>query len=346
MRHFLVTLAASLLAVAATAAGDQAPPLRLSQTGLYEDGRVGIIASSNVPFSPQYPLWTDGAAKSRWVFIPSGAVIDASDPAQWNLPVGTRLWKQFSFSGRRVETRMIWRVSVKQWVFASYRWNEAQTDADLVPETGVWNAAAIVGGKSHSIPSRAECGACHGTEPPRALGFTALQLSPDRDPRALHGEPVGDDHVTLDTLLRTRRLIGGPEQWKTRPPRIQSEHENTRAALGYLLANCGSCHNGRGEISAMAPVVTEAALMRDGDAVAGTLIGQRTRWQVPGTTAPSLLVNPAAVPESALLARMRSRSPSSQMPPLGTVVRDAAALELLTAWIQAGLHQPAFRQPR
>jgi hypothetical protein len=44
------------------------------------------------------------------------------------------------------------------------------------------------------------------------------------------------------------------------------------------------------------------------------------------------------VPEhSALLARMRSRRPSSQMPPLGTVVRDQQAIDAILDWIRADL---------
>jgi hypothetical protein len=34
---------------------------------------------------------------------------------------------------------------------------------------------------------------------------------------------------------------------------------------------------------------------------------------------------------------MRSRSPSSQMPPLGTVLRDQAAVEELARWISTEL---------
>jgi len=33
--------------------------------------------------------------------------------------------------------------------------------------------------------------------------------------------------------------------------------------------------------------------------------------------------------------RMRSRRPSSQMPPLGTTVADGDAIELVSAWIDA-----------
>jgi hypothetical protein len=35
-----------------------------------------------------------------------------------------------------------------------------------------------------------------------------------------------------------------------------------------------------------------------------------------------------------LHVRMRSRRPSSQMPPLGTVIRDQQPVDVITAWIQ------------
>jgi hypothetical protein len=38
-----------------------------------------------------------------------------------------------------------------------------------------------------------------------------------------------------------------------------------------------------------------------------------------------------------MFVRMRSRSPSSQMPPLGTTVRDLAALDAIARRIASGL---------
>src|SRR5829696_3020920 len=43
------------------------PPERLRDTGLYADWTTRAVAGGNLPFSPQYPLWSDGAVKSRWV---------------------------------------------------------------------------------------------------------------------------------------------------------------------------------------------------------------------------------------------------------------------------------------
>jgi hypothetical protein len=80
-------------------------PELLSQTGLYRAD--GSVDPRNRPFAPQYPLWTDGAAKSRWVRLPEGSKIDVSDVDAWRFPPGTTFWKEFSWGGRKVETRMV-----------------------------------------------------------------------------------------------------------------------------------------------------------------------------------------------------------------------------------------------
>ena len=38
---------------------------------------------------------------------------------------------------------------------------------------------------------------------------------------------------------------------------------------------------------------------------------------------------------SAILVRMKSRRPSTQMPPLGTVLHDREAIALVTEWIES-----------
>src|SRR5512141_1865735 len=46
------------------------PPKNLSETGLYSDISTKTIAATNLMFSPQYPLWSDGARKKRWIYLP------------------------------------------------------------------------------------------------------------------------------------------------------------------------------------------------------------------------------------------------------------------------------------
>src|SRR5262245_45691543 len=75
-------------------------PARLSETGLYLHGTVGAVDPGNLAYAPQYPLWTDGASKQRWLQLPEGTHIDASAPDHWQFPQGTRFWKEFSFGTR------------------------------------------------------------------------------------------------------------------------------------------------------------------------------------------------------------------------------------------------------
>jgi len=322
------------LALEASSGEAARAPERLSQTGLFEGGRVDRIDARNRPFSPQYPLWSDGARKSRWVYLPPNASIEAGTAADWEFPVGTRFWKEFRFGDRKIETRMLWKATASSWVAVSYAWNSEQSDAVLAPAAGLPNVAEIVPGRQHTIPSQTDCLACHGSKRTTALGFNLLQLSTDRDPNAIHGEPLEPGMVTLATLAREHRLSPVAASVLSQPPRIRSRDPKTRALLGYFAANCGTCHNARGEIATLGPSLEFGDLLRDGDTIAARLVGHATSWQVPGVPeGQSVLVDPRTPEQSAMLVRMRSRRPSSQMPPLGTIVRDEAAVAALTRWI-------------
>lgn len=316
------------------------PPARLSETGLYVDIAAGRVDPANRPYSPQYPLWSDGAGKSRWVYLPPGSTIDARDTDAWVFPVGTKFWKEFAFGGRKVETRLLWKVGDEAWVFATYVWNEAQSEADLAPGTGLPRHVDIAPGKRHSIPGVSDCRACHDSRRTEVLGFTALQLSTDRDPGAPHAEPLAPDMLTLRTLVEEGRLAPARRDLVERPPRIPADEPRTRSVLGYLAANCGNCHS---TASPIAPLglhlqhVSGATDPRSTPALR-TTVDVQSRYVIPGS-APGTTrrLAPGAPELSALLHRMRSRRASSQMPPLGTVVPDEEALALVTRWIAEDL---------
>ncbi|HEU4952618.1 MAG TPA: hypothetical protein VFT46_11760 [Holophagaceae bacterium] len=318
-------------------AGPPKPPARLSETGLYaSDGR---IAADALPYSPQYPLWSDGAGKGRWIHLPQGQAIDGLDLGAWRFPVGTRLWKEFVFGGRRVETRMLWLARPGQWVYAAYAWRPDQSDADLVPEEGQRDAVALGNGLHHDIPSLEDCRSCHATGGPEVLGFTALQLSPDRDPNAPHAEPLTPDMVTLASLIR-RGLLKTAEApaLLAAPPRIAAASPTERAALGYFVGNCAFCHQPSNPIPHVALDLRHTAAAERGLGA----VGQASFHSVPGAEAPQALC-PGDPARSAVLYRMASRSPSSQMPPLGTVLPDAEALALMKRWIAELKDAPAMR---
>jgi hypothetical protein len=315
-------------------------PARLSETGLYDGS--GAVAAANRPFSPQYPLWTDGASKSRWIHLPPGTTIDVSDIDAWKFPVGTKLWKEFAWNGRKVETRLIWRATDDRWVFATYAWTDDQTDALLVPESGVRNAFEVAAGKNHSIPGTADCATCHEAAPSPVLGFSALQLSDDRDPLAPHAEPLPEGAFTLRVLDDERRLDPPRPDLVAAPPRIREKDPVARAALGYLSSNCGTCHNGSGSLARLGfNLLHDAgAAFEAFEPAHATAVGAPTRFPIPGVSDDSVrVVAPGRPGQSALFHRMKSRRPSSQMPPLGTVLPDTLALGLVRRWIEGLAHE-------
>jgi len=331
--------------VVAALAGTPAaqPPQRLSETGLYLAD--GSIDPRNRPFVPQYPLWTDGAAKSRWIRLPEGTKIDVSDIDAWRFPPGTTLWKEFAWGGRKVETRMLRLAEDGEWTFATYVWSDDQTDAVLAPAEGVRAAFAIAPGKAHSIPAIADCHTCHGSSPSAVLGFSALQLSDDRDPLAPNAEPLRAGALTLRGLVREDRLEPPRPGLAERPPRIRESDPVARAAVGYLSANCGACHNASGPLDRLGLVLLHDAAGEPGapEPARATAVGASGRYRVPGGAADSSrIVAPGAPAQSALLHRMRSRRPSSQMPPLGTVLADSAAVELVRKWIESLASEPVL----
>jgi hypothetical protein len=340
-------LAATALAVAACGESDPAPlgsgialdvaaPARLSETGLYADVAARTLAPGVLPFSPQYPLWSDGAEKRRWIRLPDGTSIDATDFDRWSFPVGTKLWKEFAF-GRAVETRLMERLADGRWLLVAYVWDADGRDATLAPEEGVRGIVEVAPGARHDVPSRLDCTACHGGRETPVLGFTALQLSPDRDPLAPNAETPPRGSIDLaglraSGLLRTRADAPGPAS-----PRIPARSPEERAALGYLHANCASCHR-EGDLASLG-LSFEAR--PDAPRALSTALGVAARFRFPGEPhVEALRIEPGAPQRSAVVRRMASRAPTTQMPPLGTHVVDAAGLARVEQWIR-GLESPA-----
>lgn len=327
MRALALALIGPLLA----GASPEAPlvPQFLEETGLYADvGRL-VVDPRHLAFTPQYPLWTDGASKRRWIALPAGTVIDGSDPNNWIFPVGTRLWKEFSFGGQRIETRYLERQA-DGWRYGVYAWSADGRSAALVPD-GRRRAYPLAGGRAHRIPSLGDCKACHEGGRGPVLGFSALQLSPDRDPNAPHAEAVSGADLAM--LIDTGLLIGLPASLREAPPRIATTSATERATLGYLHGNCGHCHNARGALRNLGLVLSHTVGTREQAAISST-VAHPVRNPAPGQSADALMrIEPQHPERSALLQRMASRYGALQMPPLGTEIVDAAAVALIRRWI-------------
>ena len=333
----VLCLSAPLGAPAKTVLEGPAPlPERLSETGLYAKGSTTAVRPGLIAFSPQYPLWSDGATKRRWIDLPPGTFIDASNPDAWQFPPGTRLWKEFSI-GRPVETRFIERLADGSWRFAAYVWNKDGTDAILAPaETGVRLPTTKTRAAPYTVPSESDCRACHEGAAVPVLGFGALQLSPDRDPLAPHAEPAKPDATDLRTLVARGVVRNLPQKLIHNPPRIAAASPVERAALGYLHGNCAHCHNESSEgagVPIAAKLEQKVSDSKSTSLVLGSLIGSTSRFRGASSAAPTQLIVPGRSHASVLPLRMRSRDPRVQMPPLGTSVPDNEALALIERWI-------------
>lgn len=323
-RLALATLTAGLLACREQGAppAEVGPlPTDLAGTGLYSDWDTRTIAPGVRAFTPQYPLWSDGARKRRWIRLPVGAQIDASSADEWQFPVGTKLWKEFDFGGP-VETRFMERTPAG-WRFATYRWDG--NAAVLAPSRGTTATAEVAEGVHHRLPGESDCRVCHENSRSPVLGFSALQLSPDRDENAAHRELPSADAIDLRGLIADGWLRGfrGPAA-----PRIPARTPTERAALGYLHANCGTCHRGESALASLGMVLASSARPTDPRAAIATTVDQ------PSRLSPDRMRIASGAPErSVVVERMRSRVDAMQMPPLGTQIVDEEGSRLVAAWI-------------
>ncbi len=301
----------------------EAVPDTLSGTGLYADIADQSIAAFVRSFTPQYVLWSDDASKRRWIYLPEcDGVIDASDMNAWSFPVGTRLWKEFSVEGARIETRFIQRTGPgpDDWMFTTYLWNTNETQA-----TRLTDGQVDALGTTFDVPSEATCRRCHGSHakgggrPSRALGFSALQLA--------HDDPSG---VTLTRLVADAQLSDAPAVSTFGAPGDAVES----AALGYLHVNCGSCHNSTRDrvpqidLDLWLDVGTTDVTQTP--AYLTTVGVPNTLFNVPSVTA---RIEPGSFQQSSVWFRMNERGNNAQMPAVGTEVVDAVGNAALQTWI-------------
>jgi hypothetical protein len=297
-------------------------PATLSETGLYAGELGGALAPGVVEYEVAWELWADGATKRRFVMLPAGEIIDTSSMDFWTVPVGTRLWKEFSVDGKRIETRLMWKQGseLDDWFAVSYAWSADGQEA-LAAEGGVQDAL----GTDHDIPRARDCRRCHGRQPDFVLGFSALQLD-----HAPAGE--GSD-VTLETLATDGRL-SDPPAGLSGPYYPLPGDATARAALGGLHGNCGGCHHPGSDVIDQTPVLLRLSVA-DLGAVEDTpvfqsSVGQPEERPLGGEV--TALIVAGDHQASAVWARMGLRNMLG-MPPLATEVIDEDGRAALAAWI-------------
>jgi hypothetical protein len=311
---------------AAECANAATPPNAIECTGLYTDVVAKTIAPGVRPYGPAVPLWSDGAVKQRWIYLPPGTQIDASDPNEWVFPVGTKAWKQFVRDGKRVETRLWQKVQAGYWVRTTYAWNADETSATVSSGGDIpWSAD---GGVYH-IPTQDECDQCHRGRNDHLLGFEQVSLG-----------LAGATGLTLEELVQQQLITPPPSSTSLK---IGDDGTGVgAAAMGWLHINCGaSCHNANSNSTAygsglrmrLDPTMLDGRSSANFDARATTInqLATTPTWNgqtriVPGDPMHSLLVK--------LITNRGTNNPvANQMPPIATNIVDVPDTQTVIEWI-------------
>jgi uncharacterized repeat protein (TIGR03806 family) len=302
-------------------------PSRLSETGIFRSLADLTPNPGIVPYEVNAPLWSDGAAKRRWVMLPGDARIDFAPTGEWKFPPGTVFIKHFELAGgrKRLETRLL-VVDRSGGYGVTYRWRPDGRDADLLAD-GLTEEIAD-GGRQRvwSYPSRNDCLLCHTTPAGFALGVKTRQLNADfRYPQS----------GVADNQLRTWNHVGMFNQHLREQdiPNLdrlaalsQTEAPLEQRVRSYLDANCAQCHRPGGARAAL-DARFDTPLDKQ-NLLHGPLIG--ADLGVPGAK----MIVPGDPAKSMLYLRMARRRDVFNMPPLATHEVDMAALVVVKEWIQ------------
>ena len=310
-------------------------PARLSLTGVFRNMQTLEAAPGLIEFDVNSPLWSDGAVKRRWIAVPGmTSKINFRADGAWTFPVGTILVKHFELdvsptARKRLETRLLVNETAG-WAGYTYRWNDAGTDADLLPGAAtamiaVQDPAAPGGTRQQEwyFPSRVDCMNCHTT----AAGFVL-------GPRTKQLNRTFDYPLMRDNQLRAWNNIGlfDVNVNAAAQPALVSPSDTTASladrARSYLESNCAHCHQPGGPTPRtidLRAATARAAMNAIGIDPAGGDLGI-TGGQI---------IKPTAKAQSILWERMKRRD-FRGMPPIGTKMVDPTAVDLIGRWIDAG----------
>jgi uncharacterized repeat protein (TIGR03806 family) len=323
-------------------AAPQEWPRKLSQTGLFTSTTEHKAHPGLIPYSVNSPLWGDGAAKERFIALPGTKTMTFTENGPWGFPEGTVLVKTFFLnreagkpeSRRRVETRLL-TFQQGDWQGYSYRWNDAQTDAELVEAGGQdreWTSVdpkAPGGARKQTwhFPSRSECMVCH-VRFGFVLGITTPQLNRDHD----YGGRTENQLVALTRLGVVEapgKKPGLPKALKAyerlADPYDKAADLNARAR-SYLHANCAHCHvdEAGGNSAINLNFLTKPEKMK--------LFDVKPLHESFGIADARLIAS--GDPDRSVLLYRVSTLHRGRMPPLATSLADEDAVKLLREWIK------------
>jgi uncharacterized repeat protein (TIGR03806 family) len=319
------------------------PPQTLAAYHFFRDAGAHEANAGVTPYDLNTPLYSDGALKYRYVYMPPNTHAAYRDSGVFDFPVGTVLIKTFAFAAdmahpgqnvRFLETRLLIHRA-DGWIALPYVWNEAQTEARLSP-IGATLPITFTDTNGQTVqldwavPNRNQCKGCHdlaGAITP--IGPTAANLN--RTVAYASGSEAQLAHWMAAGLI---------DAVPANAPHFASAYDPTSGTLGeraraYLQVNCAHCHNPQG------PAHTSGLDLRYDDTTPvqwGVL--KRPVAAGRGSSNMDFDIYPGHPDQSILVYRMASTDPGEMMPELGRQRIDARAVALMREWI-ASMPAPA-----
>jgi uncharacterized repeat protein (TIGR03806 family) len=317
-------------------------PQKLSAYGLFDgEPREQRPALGVVPYDLRSALFSDYAAKFRFIKLPAGQKASWSEDDVIDFPVGTIIAKTFAYpsdlrepGGRLdlLETRILLHQQAG-WIGLPYVWNEEETEATL-RLAGTMLAASWIDAEGqrvdhqYMVPNANQCKGCHRVEDDKfePIGPKARYLNQD------FAYAEGSENQ-LAHWTRVGILDGAPAPDSV--PRVPvwddpSSGNLEDRARTYLEINCAHCHSVGGPARTTGLDLTWGAHepvklgVYKFPVAAGRGSGDRLYGIVPGKP-----------DQSILMYRMTSLDPGVMMPELGRRMVHAEGVELLREWIAA-----------
>lgn len=315
------------------------PPKLLSEFGFFDDLAGQKPATGVIPFALNTPLFSDGALKQRFVYVPAGKAAAYDETEAFDFPVGTALIKTFAFPAdfrkpteavRLIETRLLLRQAAG-WQAWAYVWNTEQTEATLKiagAKVDVSTAAGD-GGRltfTYSVPNKNQCKACH------AFNGEIVPLGPKA--RNLNGRfdyPQGAlNQLAHWTAVGILSGAPDPEASSAAPDWRDASAALDARARTWLDVNCAHCHRREGPASNSGLFLT----FGEQQPVAYGVL-KRPVAAGKGSGDRAFDIKPGDPDGSILPYRVESTEPGVMMPELGRHIADPDAVALLRAWIAA-----------
>ncbi len=290
-----------------------------------------------LPYNLINKLFTDYAHKKRHIWMPENAKANyVSDNKPFNFPVGTILIKNFFYKNTlpNNETKIIeTRLMIKKdnfWVFATYQWDEEQTDANYIMD-GVdipisWIENNQTKEVIYRIPPGADCQTCHqSNDNPEPIGpkpqniNSDFNYSNDTKNQLLKWEEFG--YLDKNYPQNIQTVVKWNETSETLENRVRA----------YLDINCAHCHSDEGYCNYRS---MRFAYDKTTDP---DNLGICITHQEPIGNAPWLshIIKPERSDRSVLFYRLNTTDETVRMPLKGRSLIHTEAVTLIEEWINS-----------